>query len=153
MKQLTALVICALPLLSCEWQKKVGAESYGADFIKICVDSTLHLDPGTSTETYRVDFSKVKNIADPTIREFLAADKNASEANVDSLQKNDSTWMKYGYFEIAAIRFESVETRNDNIIVHTAKIKAADGSNGTEMIFKRKGSAYKCLYSGITWIS
>jgi hypothetical protein len=120
---------------------------------EMCIDSTLHLDPGTSTQTYFVDFGNAKDLPDSCIQKFLATHSNAHAANLDSLERKDTTWTKYGFFQNAVVKFNRIEQHNDSIIVNTSKIKAADGSNGTEMIFKKRGSSYICLYSGITWIS
>ena len=141
-----------LLVVSCKSQMH-EISNYSSDFIEMCVDSTLHLDPGTSTKTYLVDFGKVRVLSDTAIKQFLTSHTNASETNLDSLERNDTTWLKYGYFLNCVVKFNSIESHNDSVIVTMSKIRASDGSNGTKMIFKKTGSSYICLYSGITWIS
>lgn len=126
---------------------------YDADFIELCIDSTLSLDPATSTAPYLVDFGHIQDLHDSSIKRFLATHTHVRATNLDSLERSDTTWQKYGYFHNPVIKFESIQVHADSIIVKTSKIKAADGSNGTELIFKKTGSSYKCLYAGITWIS
>ena len=149
---LLAFISIALVAFSCKPQITDNS-NYNAEFIAMCIDSTLHLDRGTSTQTYFVDFGKVKVLPDSSIQQFLATHSYAHAANLDSLEHNDTNWLKYGFFQNAVVKFDRIECHADSIIVNTSKIKAADGSNGTEMIFKRRGSSYICLYSGITWIS
>ena len=145
-------LFCGVLALSCQPQIAEKA-NYNAEFIARCIDSTLHLDPGTSTKTYLVDFGKVRGFSETSIRQFFTTHPNASQTNLDSMLNNDTLWRKEGYFVKCIIKFQRIEFRNDSIIVKTSKMRATDGSNGAEIIFKKSGSSYIFLYSGITWIS
>ena len=155
----TLAIILPLVLLytySCNTStgQKLNGQKFGLEFIELCIDSTLRIDPGTSVHIFYVDFSKVNSIDSNAIHTYLVLHKSIRTANLDSLFKNDSMWTKYGYFNIPVIRFEKITTKGaDSIIVETSKHKASDGSNGVEIILIRSGNGFKCLSSGMTWIS
>src|ERR1035437_6504717 len=96
------LIAVAMYFYSCDnsIEQKVKEEKFGLDFIELCIDSTLHIDPGTSGHIFYVDFSKVNSIDSKAINTYLVLHKSIKTANLDSLFKNDSMWTKYGYFNI-----------------------------------------------------
>lgn len=132
-----------------------NSDKIALDLIQLCVDATLQLDPGLNTgEIYKIDFSLVQQLSKKGVAHFLSLHPYATEANVDSLFKSDSTWVQYQFFQHPAIRFEKIETQKDGtILINTSKHKASDGSIGTKIILKNVGDKFICLSKEITWIS
>jgi hypothetical protein len=121
--------------------------------IKFSIDSALKLDSALNTIDYWIDFSKVPYIKRPAIIDFLKSRKNFTEINVDSLLKNDLTWIQEGYLKKMVLDFKKVEFKGDSIIINLDKIKAKDGSNGVEVIILKNQNDYKVISSEMTWIS
>jgi hypothetical protein len=117
------------------------------------IDSTLTQDPGLNTDNYWIDFSDVNYFSRLAIKDFIRLQTNFTEIDSDSLFKNDSTWIKYGFLQNMLIKFKNVELKGDSIIIEFDKIKATDGSNGIQTVLKKVDNHYKVVCSKITWIS
>ena len=120
--------------------------------IKLSIDSTLAKDFYLNTDKYWIDFSKTKYFDRKEINRFLKVRNEFTEINSDSLLKNDSTWIKYGYLRRTLIRYKTVESKSDSLIIKMEKIKAKDGSIGIEIIMK-KNYNYKVTATKIIQIS
>jgi hypothetical protein len=121
--------------------------------IEMAVDSALSKDIGLNTHDYWIDFSNVTYFDNFVFKEFLMKNVNFHEINGDSLLKNDSTWIQYGFLNQMLIKFKNIEVNNDSIIINLDKIKATDGSKGIEIVLKNIGSKIKVISTKITWIS
>jgi hypothetical protein len=121
--------------------------------IEMAVDSALSKDIVLNTNDYWIDFSNVTYFDKSVTKEFLMKNVNFHEINADSLLKSDSTWIQYGFLDQMLIKFKNIEINNDSIIINLDKIKATDGSNGIEIIFKNIGGKIKVVSTEITWIS
>ena len=119
----------------------------------MAVDSALSKDIVLNTNDYWIDFSNVTYFDKSVTKEFLMKNVNFHEINADSLLKSDSTWIQYGFLDQMLIKFKNIEINNDSIIINLDKIKATDGSNGIEIIFKNIGGKIKVVSTEITWIS
>jgi len=152
------LILATIVIISCNKKSKKGTvtENFtiSENLIQACIDSTLSLDPGLNSETYLLDVKSINNISKLELGRFLILNKNFKLINLDSLRKTDSTWIKYKFFNQAVIRFESIIIKPGGVIeIETSKIRAADGAIGVKMVFISKGRHFKCLKSGISWIS
>jgi len=123
------------------------------DIIKAIIDSTLKRNSGINTEHYWIDFSKIDYFDFQSIEEFLIRNPNFVKVDSDSLLANDLTWKEYGFLQKTLIIFEEVEMFKDLIKIKVSKTKATDGSNGVEIIMKKRNQKYEIISSKITWIS
>jgi hypothetical protein len=119
----------------------------------MAVDSALSKDIGLNANDYWIDFSNVTYFNKFEKKEFLIKNLNFHEINADSLLKSDSTWIQYGFLNRMLIKFKNIEINKDSIIINLDKIKATDGSNGIEIIFKNIGGKIKLVSTKMTWIS
>lgn len=148
-------IICVLTLFLIIFGCKTKSTSTIGQslIIQMSIDSALKLDSGLNSKEYWIDFSKVQYFDKSSINDFLRYRANFIEINGDSLIRNDSTWKQYGFLQKMLIRFRSIESKGDSIIINLDKIKASDGSNGIEVIIKKIDNDFKVVSSKITWIS
>lgn len=124
------------------------------ELIQVAIDSTLSLDSGLNTGRFLLDTGVLDSVDKESLDKFLHQNNSIELTNLDSLYQNDSTWVKYKFFQHPVIRFEKVvPQKNGTILIRTSKHKASDGSIGTEMIFQKQSRGYQCLKCEITWIS
>jgi hypothetical protein len=147
----------ALAYCSCGQQREKKIESLSTvtpELIQVIIDSTLALDAGLNTGYFLLDPGILSSVDKEALNKYKRQNNSVKLANLDSLFQNDSTWVNYKFFQNPVIRFDKIVPQNNGtILIQTSKHKASDGSIGTEMIFQKKGSSYKCLKSEITWIS
>jgi len=117
------------------------------------IDSALTKDSGLNTHDYWIDFSKANYFDKQAINDFIKSNANFSQINSDSLLKNDSTWIQYGFLQKMLINFKKVDLKADTLIIDLDKIKATDGSNGIQIILKRQKEHYIIVSTKMTWIS
>jgi hypothetical protein len=138
-------------VLGCNFQKITTEEQ--TSIITMTMDSVLPKDSGLNTRDYWIDFSKVKTFERLAINNFLKSHSNFTEVNSDSLLKNDSTWIQYGFLQRMLIKFKKLDLKGDSLIIDLDKIRATDGSNGLQIIIKKENDHYKVISSKMTWIS
>jgi hypothetical protein len=151
MRQIRGILIIGLFLLSCQSKRITSQEQ--ALIIGLAIDSALLQDSGLNTKNYWIDFSKTDVFERQAINTFLKQRVNFVEINSDSLIKNDPTWIKFGFLEKMLIKFKKVDKQGNLLIIDLGKIKAIDGSNGTQIILKKNNNRYKVISSKMTWIS
>lgn len=121
--------------------------------VRLCIDTTLALDPGLNTSRYQVDFGRIKAWQASDIEQALQS-RPVQQTNLDSLLHHDSTWLQYGYLEIPVIRIESLDTLSDGRLrLRAYKLKASDGAIEVELIIRRTGDHFECLSRKILRIS
>ncbi|MFZ4400253.1 MAG: hypothetical protein ACOYO1_09480 [Bacteroidales bacterium] len=149
------LIICSLilvfVLLSCH-SKRITIQKQ-TSIISLTIDSALDIDSELNTYDKWIDFSKVDFFERQVINDFLNQRAKFIEINSDSLLKNDSTWIQYGFLQKILIKFKKIELKRDSFIIDLDKIKATDGSNGFQIILKKQKKHYKVVSSKMTWIS
>jgi sporulation protein YlmC with PRC-barrel domain len=151
MRQLIYIFIFGIVVIACQSQKITTQEQ--TSIIRMTIDSALTKDIGLNTNDYWIDFSKVKQFERHAINDFFNLRANFIKINSDSLLKNDSTWLQYGFLQKMLINFKKVQKKGDSLIIDLEKIKATDGSNGMQFFFKKENKRYKLVSSKITWIS
>lgn len=124
------------------------------ELIQACIDSTLTLDSGLNSSNYLLDIHALEPIDKQIKSKVLKINPSIRLVKIDSLMNSDSTWIKYEFFQSPIISIDKIEFKKDGtILINTSKVKASDGSIGTEMLFKQQGDGYKCLKSRITFAS
>lgn len=151
MRNLISILTLGILITSCQ-SNKINTQDQTL-ILKMTIDSTLTQDPGINTDNYWIDFSNVDYFSRLAIKDFIRLQTNFTEIDSDSLFKNDSTWIKYGFLQNMLIKFKNVELKGDSIIIEFDKIKATDGSNGIQTVLKKVDNHYKVVGSKITWIS
>ena len=151
MRQLIYIFIFGIVIIACQSQKITTQEQTSIN--RMTIDSALTKDIGLNTNDYWIDFSKVKQFERHAINDFFNLRANFIKINSDSLLKNDSTWLQYGFLQKMLINFKKIQKKGDSLIIDLEKIKATDGSNGMQFIFKKENKRYKLVSSKITWIS
>ncbi|MEI7526659.1 MAG: hypothetical protein WCJ95_20090 [Mariniphaga sp.] len=145
------ILIIGLVLISCKSEKITTNEQ--VSIINSVIDSALLFDSALNTRDYWIDFSNTGQFESQAIKDFLKQRVNFVQINADSLLKNDSTWIQYGFLKKMLINFRKVDLRGDSLIIDLDKIKATDGSNGLQIILKKENNHYKVMSSKMTWIS
>ena len=151
MRQIIIILIIGLFLISCQSKRITSHEQ--TLIIGLTIDSALVHDSGLNTNNYWIDFSNTDIFERQAINDFLKQRTNFVEINSDSLLRNDSTWIKYGFLQKMLIKFKKLDMQGDSLIIDLDKIKATDGSNGIQTILKKKNKQYKVISSKMTWIS
>ena len=151
MRQIICILILGLVLLSCQSKRITTQEQ--TSIISLTIDSALVKDSGLNTYDKWIDFSKANFFERRAINDFIKKRAKFIEINSDSLLKNDSTWIQYGFLQKILIKFKKVDTQGDSLIIDLDKIKATDGSYGIQIILKKKDKQYKVISSNMTWIS
>lgn len=157
MKLQSAILCCIAFFCSCtQIQQASTYKNSGViaqHLIQLCVDSTFRLDSGLNSKKYLVDFKLVKELNRKGVDNFLEANKNAAETDLDSLAKHDPSWVKYEFFKNTFIRFEKITVQEDSTIrIITSKTKASDDFIEAEIILKPKCNSFKCIKTSITKI-
>lgn len=151
MRKMINIVIFGLVLTACQSERNSLQEQ--TSIINLSVNSALNIDSGLNTDKFWIDFSDADFFERQAINDFLKFRTNFKEIHSDSLLKNDSNWIQYGFLQQMLIKFRKVECKRDSLIIDLDKIKATDGSNGIQIIFKKDKSRYKVISSKMTWIS
>jgi len=151
MRYIIWLLIFGFVITGCQNKKIITQEK--TLIIQAIIDSTLRIDSGLNTKDYWIDFSATNFFDSRSINDYIKQNTNCSEINSDSLLKNDSTWIKYGFLQKILIEIKNVESKGDSITIDIDKIKATDGSNGLQIILKKMNGHYKVISSKMTWIS
>ena len=151
MRKIINILIIILVVISCESKKITTYEQ--ALIIGLTIDSALIHDSGLNTNDYWIDFSETDYFEKQAIDDFLKQRQNFIEINSDSLIKNDTNWIQYGFLHNMLIKFRQVDIQGNSLIINLDKIKATDGSNGIQIIMKKENSQYKVISSKMTWIS
>lgn len=151
MRHIFSLLIFGFVFLNCQSQKITNQEQ--TLIIKMVIDSVLTKDSGLNTNEYWIDFSKTNYFDKQAINDFIKSNANFAQINSDSLFKNDSTWIQYGFLQKMLISLKKAKLKGDSLIIDLEKIKATDGSNGIQIIIKKENNQYKVISSKMTWIS
>jgi len=150
------LIMGLTAMASCQQshQQKKLSHVLTPQLIQACIDTTLSLDKGLNTSDFMLDVDVLDTINKQALQSFMATHQFIKLAKIDSLYRNDSSWLEYRYFSHPVIRFETIAVmKNGDILVTMSKVKSSDGAIGARMIFRKEAGGYKCLESAITWIS
>jgi hypothetical protein len=151
MRQIICILIIGLVLLSCQSEMITSNEQVSIN--NLVIDSALLVDSGLKTNDYWIDFSNTSHFESQAIKKFLKQRAHFVQINSDSLFKNDSTWIQYGFLQKMLIKFIKVDLRGDSLIIDLEKIKATDGSNRLQIILKKENNQYNVMSSKMTRIS
>lgn len=136
MKHVFYFLILILVFSGCNTQTMQSQNQ--AEIIEMVVNSALGNNTELRNQDFWIDFSNCKLISRSAINDFLKSRPNFLEIDSDSLLKNDPTWNSDGYLRNTLLYLKSVEIKGEYLIINLDVVKATDGSNGLEVILKKK---------------